>query len=108
MRRRWHGGQPERGLLAGIGVLAHQAIPTPPRRGGTALTADEVVERLKGVTWERQYEHEDGEPASPWDGIAGKFTPTAPFSIGRPRQVGAVAKALRDPTSEEGRQVRGR
>jgi DNA sulfur modification protein DndB len=95
-------------VLAGIGVLAHQAIPSPPRRGDTTLTVDEVVERLEGVMWERQYEDKNGEPASPWDGIAGKFTPSGRFSIGGPKEVGhAVAKALRDPLSQEGRQIRG-
>ena len=95
-------------VLAGIGVLAHQAMPSPPRREGVALTVDEVLERLDGVMWERQYEDEEGDVSSPWDGIAGKFTPTGRFSIGGPKEVGhTVAKALRDTFSPEGRQVRG-
>jgi len=95
-------------VLAGIGVLAHQAMPSPPRREGTPLTVEEVLERLDGVMWERQYEDEDGDVSSPWDGVAGKFTPTGRFSIGGPKEVGhSVAKALRDPFSDEGLQVRG-
>jgi DNA sulfur modification protein DndB len=96
-------------VLAGIGVLAHQAIPQPPRRDGVpSLTVDEVLDRLTGVMWEREYEKPDGSNASPWDGIAGKFTPAGRFSIGGPKEVGhAVAKALKEAASPEGRQIRG-
>jgi DGQHR domain-containing protein len=97
-------------ILAGIGVLAHQAVPQPPRRADVpGLSVDEVVERLASVMWEREYTLSDGTPASPWDGIAGKFTPAGRFSIGGPKEVGhAIAKALKDIASPEGRQVRGR
>lgn len=96
-------------ILAGIGVLAHQAVPQPPRREGVpSLSVDEVLERLAGVMWEREYEKPDGTHASPWDGIAGKFTPAGRFSIGGPKEVGhAVAKALKDISTTEGRQIRG-
>jgi DGQHR domain-containing protein len=97
-------------VLAGIGVLAHQAVPQPPRREGVpSLTVDEVLERLNGVMWERDYERPDDTKGSPWDGIAGKFTPAGRFSIGGPKEVGhAVAKALKDVASPEGQQIRGR
>jgi DNA sulfur modification protein DndB len=97
-------------ILAGIGVLAHRTLPSPPRRKETSsLTIEEVVERLDGVRWERQLEDEDGNPVSPWDGIAGKFTLGGRFSVGGPKEVGyAVAKALQEPDSPEGRQIRGR
>ncbi|HEX4806823.1 MAG TPA: DNA sulfur modification protein DndB, partial [Conexibacter sp.] len=97
-------------ILAGIGVLAHQALPQPPRRAEVhTLSVDEVVERLATVMWEREYVGAGGAPASPWDGIAGKFTPAGRFSIGGPKEVGhAVAKSLKDIASPEGRQVRGR
>jgi len=95
-------------VLAGIGVLAHQAMPSPPRREGTPLTVEEVLERLNGVMWERTYENEFGAVVSPWDGIAGKFSPTGRFSLGGPKEVGhSVAKALGQPSSSEGRRVRG-
>jgi DNA sulfur modification protein DndB len=97
-------------ILAGLGVLAHQTLSSPPRRDGSPqLSVDEVLERLEGVIWDRQFEAEDGSLSSPWDGIAGKFTPGGRFSIGGPKEVGyAVAKALKDPESVEGRQIRGR
>lgn len=97
-------------ILAGLGVLAHQAMPSPLRREGTVqLTVDEVLERLEGILWDRQFDAPDGSPSSPWDGVAGKFTPGGRFSIGGPKEVGyTVAKALRDPEASEGRQIRGR
>ena len=97
-------------ILAGIGVLAHHAVPQPPRREGvSSLSVDEVLERLNGVMWEREYEKPDGTKKSPWDGIAGEFTPAGRFSIGGPKEVGhAVAKALKDIASAEGQQIRGR
>lgn len=97
-------------ILAGLGVLAHHAVPAPPRREGTpAMSVDEILELLEGVVWDRQFTAEDGTVSSVWDGIAGKFTPAGRFSIGGPKEVGyAVAKALKDPDSAEGRQIRGR
>jgi DNA sulfur modification protein DndB len=96
-------------VLAGIGVLAHQAMPQPPRREGVAAqSVDEVLERLVGVMWEREYIGPDGRATSPWVGIAGKFTPAGRFSIGGPKEVGhMVARALKDPVSREGEQIRG-
>jgi DNA sulfur modification protein DndB len=97
-------------ILAGIGVLAHRAMPAPPRKAGEpALTVEEVLELLENVEWDRLYtDAVNDEPRSVWDGIAGKFTPAGRFSIGGPKEVGyAVAKALREPDSTEGRRVRG-
>jgi hypothetical protein len=100
-------------LLAGLGVLAHHAVPKPPRRDGTAgWSVEQVVEHLEGVNWDRTYvvEHRQDEAdvlGSRWDGIAGKFTPSGAFSIGGPKEVGyAVADALENPDSEGGRQIR--
>jgi len=97
-------------ILAGIGVLAHQAIPQPPRRDGVpSMTIEEILERLDTVMWDREYVKPDGSKGSPWNGIAGKFTPAGRFSIGGPKEVGhAVAKALKETTSPEGAQIRGR
>jgi len=91
-----------------MGVLAHQAMPIPPQsEGNVPLTVGEVLDRLEGVEWDRQYEDDQGVPRSSWDGIAGKFTPKGSFSIGGPKEVGyTVAKALKDPRSPEGRQIR--
>ncbi len=74
----------------------------------TSLSVEEVLERLDTVMWEREYVASDGTTKSPWNGIAGKFTPAGRFSIGGPKEVGhTVAKALRDLSSPEGRQIRG-
>jgi hypothetical protein len=100
-------------VLAGIGIVAHHAMPAPPRRDGEESgveewTADEVLERLGGVVWERPSQVKDGEqPASPWAGIAGKFTPSGRFSIGGPKEFGRlVSDALENHESETGRRIR--
>lgn len=97
-------------ILAGIGVLAHKAIPAPPRKDGELVwSIEEVLEHLDEVEWERAYEDGNGNPHSVWDGVAGKFTPAGRFSIGGPKEVGhTVAKALKDRNSVEGRQIRGK
>jgi len=94
-------------VLAGIGVVAHHAVPQPPRRDGVEeWSVEEVVEHLDGVNWKRT-QAVDGRETSPWDGIAGKFTPSGRFSIGGPKEVGyAVAEALEGPSSAGGRQIR--
>ena len=92
-------------ILAGIGVVAHHAVTEPPRRDAVAeWTPDEVVEHLEGVNWNRTT---NGGTKSPWDGVAGKFTPSGRFSIAGPKEVGyLVAEALESPESPGGRQVR--
>ena len=42
--------------------------------------------------WERQFVDENGSLSSPWDGIAGKFTPGGRFSIGGPKEVGVLGR----------------
>lgn len=94
-------------ILAGIGVLANKAMPRPPRRDQTAITINELIDRLEEVNWDRSFEHNDGTLGSVWVNVAGKFTPSERFSIGGPKEVGhAVAAALEDPKSESGRQIR--
>lgn len=94
-------------ILAGIGIVAHHAMPHPPRKDDTAeWTADEVLERLNGVIWERVVDAT--EPASVWSGIAGKFTPSGRFSIGGPKEFGRlVADALENHETDTGRRIRG-
>lgn len=101
-------------ILAGLGVVAHHAVPQPPRKDGVPpWSVEEVVDHLRGVNWDRTVAaapHEDGTVAksSPWEGIAGKFTPAGSFSIGGPKEVGyAVADALENTENEAGRQIRG-
>ena len=94
-------------LLAGIGIIAHHAMPSPPRDDALdAWSVDEVADHLEGVVWERALTV-NGVVVYPWDGIAGKLTPAGKFSIGGPKEVGySVASALEDPTSRSGRQIR--
>jgi len=97
-------------ILAGIGVVAHHAIPCPPRKADIASwSIDEVLDRLDGVSWERQLAQSpnEGTGRHPWEGIAGKVTPTGNFSVGGPKEVGhAVAEALEDEGSAYYRQIR--
>lgn len=94
-------------ILAGIGVLAHKAMPNPPRREPDSWTIEEIIDCLDDVSWERVFTRPDGSQGSAWENVAGKFTPSGRFSIGGPKEVGhAVASALEDPASPSGRQIR--
>jgi hypothetical protein len=98
-------------ILAGLGVLAHHAVPKPPRKDGVdSWTVDQVISRLKEVSWDRTVTPDGSTTkSSPWDGIAGKFTPAGSFSLGGPKEVGyAVADALENVDGEPGRKIRGR
>jgi DNA sulfur modification protein DndB len=102
-------------ILAGLGVLAHHAVPQPPRREeASTWSVEQVIDRLRGVNWDRTVvsgHHEDSSviKSSPWEGIAGKFTPAGSFSIGGPKEVGyAVADALENPDNEAGQRIRRR
>jgi hypothetical protein len=90
-------------VLAGIGVVAHHCMPVPPRRSEVAhWTSGQLLETLRRVTWARQV-----GSSSPWEGIAGKTTPTGSFSIGGPKEVGyAVAQALEQTQSSAGQAIR--
>lgn len=90
-------------VLAGIGVVAHHCMPSPPRRSEVGhWTSAQLLETLRNVTWARQVEGQ-----SPWEGIAGKTTPTGSFSIGGPKEVGyAVAQALEQSQSSAGQAIR--
>lgn len=99
-------------ILAGIGIVAHHAMPDFIRSKTVAQwSVEDVVDALEGVNWQRAtYKvNEQGEKVgqSVWTGIAGKFTPSGTFSIGGPKEVGhAVADALENPTSPTGRRIR--
>ncbi len=94
-------------ILAGLGVLAHQAMPAPPRETMRQWTVEEVVDCLADVGWEREYSDPQGNIRSAWEGIAGKFTPKGRFSIGGPKEVGhMVASALKEPRSDSGQSIR--
>lgn len=115
---------PAPSIMAGLGVVAHHAMPDSIR--GTDVTpwsVEQVLEVLDDVNWDRGIgavvTSEDGEPVVdasgqpqvrgefPWDGIAGKVTPAARFSIGGPKEVGyQIAAALEDPASRGGRRIR--
>lgn len=87
------------GVLAAIGALAHHAIPSPPRRPDTELwSPHQVVQRLVSVDWTK---------GSHWVGIAGKVNPRGTITIHGAKEVGhLVLRALEDPASAEGRQIR--
>jgi DNA sulfur modification protein DndB len=99
-------------ILAGLGVLAHHAVPKPPRRDGVdSWSVGEVINHLGGVTWDRTVLSSDNDGAtrktSPWEGIAGKFTPAGTFSIAGPKEVGyAVVDALENAHEDAGLRIR--
>ena len=95
-------------ILAGIGALAHRAMTTPPRSAEIPRwNKDQVMSHLAGVTWEREVRRNGYQPESPWDGVAGKFSPKGRFSVSGPKEVGhAVFDALVDPESPGGRRIR--
>lgn len=95
-------------IMAGIGIVAHHAMPSPPRGPRVEEWAvEDVLEAIEDVRWDRTVTDGLGVVSSPWENIAGKFTPSGSFSIGGPKEVGhAIADALEDPTSIAGRHVR--
>ncbi|TWP49245.1 hypothetical protein FKR81_24315 [Lentzea tibetensis] len=95
-------------IMAGLGVLAHQTLPNPPRSASTEqITSEDVQKLISQICWDRSARNEHGQPISPWEGIAGKITPTGKFSIGGIKEYGhAVIEALADPDSEAGKRVR--
>ena len=78
-------------------------MPTPPRRIDVVpWSSTQLLDTLRNVTWARQVDSK-----TPWEGIAGKTTPTGNFSIGGPKEVGyAVAQALENPKSSAGQAIR--
>ena len=67
------------------------------------MSVEEILDLLEDVNWDRTDKHADGTLSAPWEGIAGKFTPSGTFSIGGPKEVGhAVADALADPEPAAG------
>jgi hypothetical protein len=95
-------------ILGGIGAVAHRTLPAPPRAAAvTPLDLSEVAAVLRDIRWDRKIEV-NGQVRSPWESVAGKFSPRGAFSIGGPKEVGhAVAEAIEHPTSEGGRRIRG-
>ncbi|MCK9928824.1 hypothetical protein MXD62_16840 [Frankia sp. Mgl5] len=94
-------------IMAGLGMLVHQTMPNPPRAITTPLlTLEDLRSRLSKVRWDRTL-IVDGKAISPWEGIAGKITPSGAFSIGGIKEYGhAVLEALAEPTSDAGMKVR--
>jgi DGQHR domain-containing protein len=115
---------PAPSIMAGLGVVAHHTMPSSVRDDDVdAWSVEKVLETLEDVNWDRGSGEvvvdDDGEPVLdadgqptirgdfPWDGIAGKVTPAARFSIGGPKEVGyQVAEALENPASRGGRRIR--
>jgi DNA sulfur modification protein DndB len=100
-------------ILAGIGGLAHHAMPDRLRKDGAdELSPEQVIELLADVSWSR---------SAPfvWENIGGKVV-TRPaeddssalpprFAVGGPKEVGyQIYRALAQPNSSDGRRIRGR
>lgn len=86
-------------VLAGIGVVAHQAASWAA--GGTRLDANDLLRLLEPVRWEREARY--------WDGVAASANAsgTLNFGGGAKDSGGRVADALLHPDTEYGRKVRG-
>ena len=103
-------------VLAGIGILAHHAMPAAVRREEVdEWTVKQVRDALEGVSWAKSVTV-DGHEFHPWDGVAGKVTTSVlksgeertRFSIGGPKEVGySVTAALEDMNAASGRRIRG-
>jgi hypothetical protein len=96
-------------ILAGVGVVAHHAMPAPPRDepGVARWDVDDVLEVLGNVNWSKLGPDDPGDQTSHGDGVAGKLASSGSFSVGGPKEVGyAVGAAVEDPTSTSGKKIR--
>jgi DNA sulfur modification protein DndB len=97
-------------ILAGIGVVAHHTVSSPPRSPDIeSWSIERMTDLLSDVCWSRYADEWDDEdtPASSWEGIAGKRTSTGRLSIGGPKEFGhTVARAIERPESPEGQRIR--
>jgi hypothetical protein len=85
-------------VLAALGALGNQAlhISDPEAR---RVKCRQLADDLKTVNWMR---------GKAWEGIAGKFTPRAAFSLGGPKETAhAIFAALTNPSSEGYARLRG-
>ncbi len=99
-------------FLCGIGVIAHHAMPDIIRRSDVAAwTAEDVVEHLEGIIWEKEL----ADGSSPWEGIGARKvkgerkdgTAYERWTLGGPKEVGyQVARALEEASSPDGQRVR--
>jgi hypothetical protein len=99
---------PAPSVMAGLGVLAHAAMPDGIRRPDVApKTPGEVRNFVESVRWDRVRADGSG-PTYPWDGIAGKANHSlGRFSVGGAKEYAyAVADALEHPESPRGGQIR--
>lgn len=86
-------------VIAALGALGHELLAYADDVAGRRVKAEEILGRLASVNWLK---------GRAWDGILGKFTAKGKFSIGGTKEtVYSVFRALSDPASPEGRQVRG-
>ena len=96
-------------ILAGIGAVAHHAMPQPPRDPSyDAWTIEQLIATLKTVNWRSKEEGPNG-PFYPWDGVGGRVNATGTFTVSGPKEVGhQIAFAIANPDSEAGRKIRAR
>ncbi|AKT36457.1 DNA sulfur modification protein DndB [Chondromyces crocatus] len=94
-----HGIMATGAVLAALGAMGHDLLSFANDEEGRLIKREELVNKLRGVIWERG-------PA--WFNIAGKVGKKGDITVGGPKEVGyTIYKALIDPASPEGRQVRG-
>jgi hypothetical protein len=97
---------PAPSVMAGIGVLAHAAMPEGLRRSEVQPRSPQDVRAvLETVRWDRVSLE---PPRYPWDGIAGKANQALDrFAVGGAKEYAyAVADALENPESPRGQQIR--
>ena len=99
---------PAPSVMAGLGVIAHMAMPDDLRRPEVApMTVEAVRGHIEDVRWDR-VATTDGGLVFPWDGIAGKANQAQQrFAVGGAKEYAyAVADALENPATERGQQIR--
>jgi hypothetical protein len=86
-------------IIAALGAIGHELLNYATDDLGRNMKKQELLQRLDGVDWNK---------GKAWESIVGKYTAKGGFSVGGTKEtVHAVFKALNDPASPEGRQVRG-
>src|SRR5262249_44918752 len=88
-------------MFAGIGAVAHHAMPEPPRDPSyDPWTLDQLISTLKTVNWKSK-DDLDGQVVYPWDGVGGRVNASGSFTVSGPKEVGhQIAFALENPDSE--------